>query len=62
MPIACLPEPKHIARLPWDADCSAWWRPGGRTYRLDRDEYGLREVVHDRIRGEHLVASIDTLA
>ena len=46
----------------WDAGCFAFWRPGGRTYRLDREEYGLREVVHDRIRGEHLVASIDTIA
>jgi hypothetical protein len=45
----------------WDAGCFPWWRAGGRAYRLDRDEYGLREVVHDRIRGEHLVASIDTL-
>jgi len=46
----------------WDAGFFPWWRSGGRTFRLDRDEYGLREVVHDRIRGEHLVASIDTLA
>jgi hypothetical protein len=45
----------------WDAGCFVWWRIGGRTYRLDLDEYGLREVVHERIRGEHLVASIDTL-
>ena len=47
----------------WDAGCfaSSCWRTGGRTYRLDHDEYGLREVVHNRIKGEHLVASIDTL-
>lgn len=45
----------------WDAGCFNCWRIGGRTYRLDRDEYGLLEVVHDRIRGEHLAVSIDIL-
>lgn len=45
----------------WDAGCFNCWRIGGRTYRLDRDEYGLLEVVHDPIKGEHLVTSIDTL-
>jgi hypothetical protein len=45
----------------WDAGCFNCWRIGGHTYRLDRDEHGLLEVVHDRIRGEHLVTSIDTL-
>ena len=51
------------ARRPtaWDAGCSTCWRTGGRTYRLDREEYGLREVVHDRIKGEHLFASIQIL-
>lgn len=44
----------------WDAGCFNCWRIGGRTYRLDREEYGLLEIVHDRIRGEHLAASIDT--
>jgi len=45
----------------WDAGRFTCWRTGGRSYRLDRDEYGLREVVHDRIRGEQLFASIQTL-
>jgi hypothetical protein len=46
----------------WDAGRFACWRTGGLTYRLDRDEYhGLREVVHNRIKGEHLAATIDTL-
>lgn len=44
----------------WDAGCFNCWRIGGRTYRLDLEEYGLLEVVHDRIRGEHLAACIDT--
>jgi hypothetical protein len=49
----------------WDAGAdrgNVHWRPGGRTYRLDRDDFGLSEVVHDRVTGENLVAPIETLS
>lgn len=45
----------------WDADCSVYWRIGGRTFLLDRAEYGLREVVHAPITGDNLVTAIETL-
>ena len=57
-PAACRPTA-------WDAGAdngSVHWRPGGRTYRLDRDEYGLPEVVHDPIKGENLVVAIEALS
>jgi hypothetical protein len=49
----------------WDAGAdkgNVHWRPGGRTYRLGRDDFGLSEVVHDRVTGENLVAPIETLS
>ncbi len=42
----------------WDADDSVYWRPGGRTYRLDRDDYGVPEVVHNPVAGDNLTAPI----
>ena len=54
------------ARRPtaWDAGSdkgNAYWRPGGMTWRLDRDEVGVSEVVHDPIQGKNLVAAIEVL-
>lgn len=45
----------------WDAGDGVHWRPGGRTFCLDCDEYGLLEIVHDPITGEYLVAAIELL-
>jgi hypothetical protein len=48
----------------WDAGAdkgNVHWRPGGSTYRLDRDEFGLSEVVHDPVTVENLVAPIEAL-
>jgi hypothetical protein len=49
----------------WDAGASSaacvYWRPGGRTYRLDRDACGLDEVVHPPIKGESLTAAINPI-
>ena len=60
-----LPEPMR-AHLPtaWDSAAesgSVYWRPGGRTYRLDRDEFGVVEVVHPLVFGRHLVSAIEPL-
>jgi len=51
------------AHLPtaWDAEFECCWRPKGRTYQLDRDEYGVREVVHVRIAGENLTVAIESI-
>jgi hypothetical protein len=49
----------------WDAGAdkgNVHWRPGGSTYQLDRDDFGLPEVVHDPVTGENLVAPIETLS
>src|SRR5439155_15850673 len=49
----------------WDAGTgkgNVHWRPGGRTYRLDRDDYGLPEVVHNPIRADDLIAPIEALS
>lgn len=57
-PAACQPTA-------WDAGAdkgNVHWRPGGRTYRLDRDDYGVPEVVHDAIKGENLVVAIEALS
>ena len=48
----------------WDSGAdpsSVYWRPGGRTRRLDRAEDGLIEVVHETITGTDLVAAIEPL-
>lgn len=55
------------SRLPtaWDAGASpgnVHWRPGGRTYQLDLDDYGVPEVVHDPIRGDDLITPIEVLS
>ena len=66
-----LPKPDDPAtppaRLPtaWDAGAdkgNVYWRPGGMSYQLNRDDSGVPEVVHIPIKGEHLVAAIETLA
>lgn len=51
------------AHLPtaWDAGDYACWRPGGRTYRLDSDDYGVPEVVHRPITGDNLTAPIEPI-
>jgi hypothetical protein len=55
------------ARVPtaWDAGAdkgNVHWRPGGKTYRLDRDAYGVSEVIHDPIKADDLVAPIEALS
>lgn len=45
----------------WDAGAYVYWRPGGRTYRLDRDDYGVTEVVHNPIGSEDLTVAIELL-
>lgn len=57
-----LPE-TIAAHLPtaWDAGESVYWRPGGRTYRLDDDAYGVSEVVHNPITGDCLTVAIDPI-
>lgn len=48
----------------WDAGAtpgSVYWRPGGSTYRLDREEYGVPEVVHDPITGDDLTGAMEIL-
>jgi hypothetical protein len=48
----------------WDAGTdrgNVHWRPGGKTYRLDRDDYGLPEVVHNPIKGDDLIAPVEAL-
>ncbi len=49
----------------WDAGAdkgNVYWRPGGKTYRLDRDDYGPSEVVHAPVEGQDLVAPIQPLS
>ena len=49
----------------WDAGAdkgNVHWRPGGSTYRLDRDDFGLLEMIHAPVTGEHLVAPIEALS
>ena len=49
----------------WDAGATrgnVHWRPGGRTYQLERDDCGVPEVVHAPIKGEDLSAPIEVLA
>lgn len=49
----------------WDAGAdkgNVHWRPGGRTYQLERDEYGVPEVVHAPIRGADLIAPIEAVS
>ena len=53
-------------RIPtaWDAASdkgNVYWRPGGKTYRLDVDKYALDEVVHEPIKGEDLTAIIEEI-
>lgn len=48
----------------WDSGAepgSEHWRPGGSTYRLDRNEYGVEEFVHQPIAGDQLLAAIEPL-
>lgn len=48
----------------WDAGATkgnVHWRPGGRTYQLETNEYGVPEVVHPPIQGKHLIAPIEAL-
>ena len=49
----------------WDAGAdkgNVHWRPGGSTYQLYRNDFGLPEVVHDRVTGDNLVAPIEALS
>jgi hypothetical protein len=49
----------------WDAAAdkgNVHWRPGGSTYRLDRDDFGLPEVVHAPVKGEDLTAPIEMIS
>jgi hypothetical protein len=60
-----LPAPVRAYRpTAWDAGGdkgNVHWRPGGRAYQLERDEYGLLEVVHNPIKGADLIAPIEVL-
>jgi hypothetical protein len=59
--------PRRVrAHLPtaWDAGASpgnVHWRPGGRAYQLEQDDYGVPEVVHDPIHGDDLMTPIEVL-
>lgn len=60
-------RPLGSARKPtaWDAGSdkgNVYWRPGGRTYRLDLTGYGVPEVVHNPIKSEDLIAPIEILS
>lgn len=61
-----LPGPVRAHRpTAWDAGAdkgNVHWRPGGNTYQLERDDYGVPEVVHDPIKGEDLIAPIEALS
>lgn len=61
-----LPETiKACQPTAWDAGTdkgNVYWRPGGRTYRLGVDDYGVPEVVHNPIQGEALIAPIKPLS
>ena len=60
-----LPDPVGAHQpTAWDSGAdpsSVYWRPGGRTRRLDRAEDGLIEVVHTTISGTNLAAPIKAL-
>lgn len=38
----------------WDSDLNPFWRHGGKTFRLDSNEYGEDEFIHDPITGDKL--------
>jgi hypothetical protein len=61
-----LPGPGRAHRpTAWDAGAdkgNVHWRPGGRTYQLERDDYGVPEVVHDPIKAADLIAPIEALS
>jgi hypothetical protein len=49
----------------WDAGAdkgNVHWRPGGSTYQLYRNDFGLPEVVHARVSGDNLIAPIEALS
>jgi hypothetical protein len=49
----------------WDAGAdkgNVHWRPGGSTYQLDRNDFGLSEMVHNPVTGENLVAPVEALS
>lgn len=60
-----LPESIRAHRpTAWDAGASrgnVYWRPGGRTWQLDRDAEGVPEVVHHPIRGADLIVPMEIL-
>jgi hypothetical protein len=60
-----LPAPVAAHRpTAWDAGAdkgNVHWRSGGRTYQLERDDYGVSEVVHDPVKGADLIAAIEAL-
>jgi hypothetical protein len=48
----------------WDACAdkgNVYWRPGGSTYKLHSDEYGLQEFVHNPVQGQDLTVPIEIL-
>lgn len=59
-------DPTSAPRRPtaWDAGSSkgnVYWRPGGRTLRLDREKSGVTEVIHKPVRGANLATAIEAL-
>jgi hypothetical protein len=61
-----VPSPIRVHQpTAWDGGTdkgNVYWRPGGRTYRLDCDEFGVTEVVHDPIKGQDLVMPIEMIS